>query len=118
MHGKAGLLSFFRLRFYMLDPMQNTKIFEKFVTNLCPEGANHSHLSRRFCRATAGVGHCAGEAEQGVPCISGALVAGAECEDLGLCVVAEGLGCVVGLTDVGQLVADSVGDDVCKSGVG
>jgi hypothetical protein len=52
------------------------------------------------------------EAEDGVPGVGGSLVACAKSLDLGLGILAGGDGGVVCVADVGELVANAVGDDV------
>jgi hypothetical protein len=57
------------------------------------------------------------KAEERVEGVGCGLVSGAESLDLGLSILTGGLGGVVGLADVGKLVADTVGDDVGVQGV-
>jgi hypothetical protein len=72
-----------------------------------------SHTSRPSSYLKGGLaGVGTGKAQEGVPGVGGGLVPGAKGLDLGLGVLAEGLGGIVGIADVGQLVADAVGDDV------
>jgi hypothetical protein len=72
-----------------------------------------SHTSRPSSYLKGGLaGVGTGKAQEGVPGVGGGLVPGAKGLDLGLSVLAKGLGGIVGIADVGQLVADAVGDDV------
>lgn len=71
--------------------------------------------SRRQHRASSRTGPL--EAQGRVECISSALVLGAQALNRSLSISTLGLGGVVGAADVGQLVADEVGDDVGVQGV-
>lgn len=68
-------------------------------------------------RSVVRVGVGTGESESSVPCIGGGLVAGSEGENVSLC----GQACcdsgITGATDVAELIADAVGDDVGVQGL-
>ncbi len=58
------------------------------------------------------IGKSATEAQKSVPCVGGGLVASSQSSDLGLRVTAQLLGCLVRSTSCGELVADSIGNNV------
>jgi hypothetical protein len=80
-------------------------------------GSLSSSSGGNIVGSTSRVGHGTGEANGSVEEVSSALVAGSSGRDLCFGVLAKGLGSSVGIANVGQLVAEGVGDDVGVQGL-